>query len=186
MSQFEDFVTTPPAVLPFPARRQQPFDYPACEGCIECGFPDEDEDLPKPEITIGDLPPEWVQHLRDDCHFTDDEILDHAATWYSYGNWPLRCLPLDDALMINGRPLDRIYIGAVEADEVPTVEVMADHFDGDGGLSCDRMADCMNWCRKNCLSDWIISSREHVRGLWYLYVSFANDDDATAFRSARS
>ncbi|HEX5237287.1 MAG TPA: hypothetical protein VFW39_02335 [Sphingomicrobium sp.] len=186
MSQFENPVTLPSTVLPFPARPQPAFGDPTCEGCVECGYPEDDDELPNREIAIGDLPAEWVQHLREDCHFTDAEILDHASTWYSYGNWPLRCLLLEDALMINGRPLRRIYIGAVEADEIPAIEVMADGYDGDGGPSCERVADCMNWCRDNCRGDWVISSREHVRDLWYLYVSFADNKDASAFRKARS
>ena len=156
-----------------------------CEGCIGCNAPDitfEYDDYDDSIVThVGELPSEWVDHLRRECGFDDDEIIEHAQTWYSYGYWPTRCLELNGAAIWNGQLLKQHFVCSFDGTEYPAVEVFPDHFDGDGNTDAERVAECMNWCRANCRGNWLLTTREHVRQLWEVFVSFDDPADQVAY-----
>ena len=153
-----------------------------CDGCTDRNERDArffDDDEVEEVVTVRELPTEWVDYLRNERGFDDDEIVEHAQTWYGYGCWPTRCLPLDAATILNGRLLKQHYIGSFY--DYPAVEEFPNYFEGDGDEGANRVADCMNWCRKNCEGNWVISTREHVRQLWYVFVSFHDAEDEAAY-----
>jgi hypothetical protein len=90
-------------------------------------------------------------------------------------------LPLNGAAIWNGQLLKQHFVCSFDGTEYPAVEEFPDRFDGDGDRDAERVAECMNWCRKNCKGNWLLTTREHVRQLWEVFVSFDDAADQAAY-----
>lgn len=155
-------------------------------GCIGCRAPeveyyDDDGELVDDPISLEELPPEWLAHMRDEQCLDDDEIVEHVNEWYCRGDFPTRCLDLHGAVIINGVPGFTRRAATVWGVATPWIEEHLDRFEPGGGDGAALLAQAMNWCRANCQGLWIISSEEHVSDLYYVYLTFRDEADAVKF-----
>jgi hypothetical protein len=123
---------------------------------------------------------EWVEFMREEQGFDDVEIAEAVLKCGGPHRCPIRCIPLVDTTFINGRAASTFLVSQVGV-LAPWLVEFRDHWEpggGDEGLA----AACANWCRKHCEGTWVMTGNEADYELWEVYVSFASDVDAAAFR----
>jgi hypothetical protein len=109
--------------------------------------------------------------------------MEQATSSYAYGDWPLRVFDLVRTLIVNGEPLLRYHLAQVRADGSGMVEEFDTRFEGNGNNETEDVATVLFWCKFERQCGYVITTNEHVAGLWDVYISFPNGSDAAAFEA---